>query len=77
MRALDRIVKVKRLQIGQRAEISRSLLSVGSVVNGRVEHSVLSPGVYVEEISTLSPILWVKPSPVPPRSSTGAYMVPR
>ena len=37
------------VKIGRHAEISRSLLSVGSIVNGHVEHSVLSPGVYVEE----------------------------
>ncbi len=37
------------VKVGQHAQISRSLLSVGSIVNGQVEHSVLSPGVYVEE----------------------------
>lgn len=36
-------------KIGRRAEISRSLLELGCIINGRVEHSVLSPGVYVEE----------------------------
>ena len=43
------IVPKPPVKIGPRAEISRSLLSVGSIINGRVEHSVLSPGVYVEE----------------------------
>lgn len=41
------------VKIGQRAQISRTLLSVGSVVNGQVEHSVLSPGVYIEEGATV------------------------
>jgi glucose-1-phosphate adenylyltransferase len=36
-------------KIGQRAYISRSLLDLGCIVNGHVEHSVLSPGVFVEE----------------------------
>ena len=36
-------------KIGRRAHVSRSLLSLGCIVNGRVEHSVLSPGVYLEE----------------------------
>ena len=36
-------------KIGRRAYVSRSLLSLGCIVNGHVEHSVLSPGVYVEE----------------------------
>ena len=37
------------VKVGQHAQISRSLLSVGAIVNGLVEHSVLSQGVYVEE----------------------------
>ena len=36
-------------KVGRRAYISRSLVSEGCIVNGHVEHSVLSPGVYVEE----------------------------
>ncbi|MCH7892139.1 MAG: beta-propeller fold lactonase family protein, partial [Gemmatimonadetes bacterium] len=36
-------------KIGRQAEISRSLLELGCIINGRIEHSVLSPGVYVEE----------------------------
>ena len=34
-------------RIGERAEISRSMISHGCVIEGRVEHSILSPGVYV------------------------------
>ncbi|MEX0786866.1 MAG: glucose-1-phosphate adenylyltransferase, partial [Dehalococcoidia bacterium] len=37
------------VKVGPRAQISRSILSVGSIVNGRVEHSILSPGVFIEE----------------------------
>ncbi len=36
-------------KIGRRAYLSRSLISVGSTIKGHVEHSVLSPRVYVEE----------------------------
>lgn len=36
-------------KIGPRASVGRSLLTEGNIVNGRVDHSVLSPGVYVEE----------------------------
>jgi glucose-1-phosphate adenylyltransferase len=36
-------------KIGRRAYLSRSLVSVGCTVNGHVEHSILSPRVYVEE----------------------------
>ena len=36
-------------KVGWRAYIQRSLLDLGCIVNGHVEHSVLSPGVYVEE----------------------------
>jgi glucose-1-phosphate adenylyltransferase len=36
-------------KVGHRAYISRSLLDLGCIINGHVEHSVLSPGVYVEE----------------------------
>lgn len=36
-------------KIGSRAYISRSLICHGCIINGYVEHSVLSPGVYVEE----------------------------
>lgn len=37
------------VKTGPRARISRSLISNGCIINGEVEHSVLSPGVYVEE----------------------------
>jgi glucose-1-phosphate adenylyltransferase len=36
-------------KVGRHAYLSRSLVSVGCIINGHVEHSVLSPGVYVEE----------------------------
>jgi glucose-1-phosphate adenylyltransferase len=36
-------------KVGRHAYLSRSLISVGCIINGHVEHSVLSPGVYVEE----------------------------
>ena len=36
-------------KIGPRAYISRSLLNSGDIINGHVEHSVLSPGVYIED----------------------------
>ena len=36
-------------KVGWRAYIQRSLLDLGCIVNGHVEHSVLSPGVFVEE----------------------------
>lgn len=41
-------------KIGPNAHISRSLVSHGCIVNGRVENSVLSPGVYVEDGATVS-----------------------
>jgi glucose-1-phosphate adenylyltransferase len=36
-------------KMGPRAHIVRSLLNTGDIVNGHIEHSVISPGVYVEE----------------------------
>lgn len=36
-------------RIGPEAKVSGSLISPGSIINGRVERSVLSPGVYVAE----------------------------
>ncbi len=36
-------------KIGPKAHVSRSLISNGCIINGYVEHSVLSPGVYIEE----------------------------
>lgn len=35
-------------KIGPHAVVSRSLVTEGDIINGHVEHSVLSPGVYVE-----------------------------
>ncbi len=48
-RIRTRVTGYPPAKIGRNAEISRSLLDLGCVVNGTVEHSVLSPGVYVEE----------------------------
>ncbi len=36
-------------KIGPRAYISRSLINSGDIINGHVEHSVISPGVYIED----------------------------
>ena len=36
-------------KVGRHSYVSRSLASAGCIINGQVEHSVLSPGVYVEE----------------------------
>ncbi len=36
-------------KIGPRAYVSRSLLNSGDIINGHVEHSVISPGVYIED----------------------------
>ncbi len=36
-------------KVGQRAKILKSLIGLGSIINGRVENSVISPRVYVEE----------------------------
>jgi glucose-1-phosphate adenylyltransferase len=41
------------VKVGPDARISRCLLSVGCIINGTVEHSVLSPGVYVEKGATI------------------------
>jgi glucose-1-phosphate adenylyltransferase len=40
-------------KIGPRAAIARSLLNSGNIINGRVEHSIISPGVYIEEGATV------------------------
>ena len=36
-------------KIGPRAYVARSLLNSGDIVNGHVEHSIISPGVYIED----------------------------
>ena len=36
-------------KIGPRAYVARSLLNSGDIVNGHVEHSVISPGAYIED----------------------------
>ncbi len=48
-RIRTRVTGYPPAKIGRRAYISRSLLDLGCIVNGHVEHSVLSPGVYIEE----------------------------
>jgi len=48
-RIRTRVTGYPPAKIGQRAYTSRSLLELGCIINGHVEHSVLSPGVYVEE----------------------------
>jgi glucose-1-phosphate adenylyltransferase len=42
-------VDMPPVKVGPRAQITRSLVSNGCIVNGKVSHSVLSPHVYVEE----------------------------
>jgi glucose-1-phosphate adenylyltransferase len=42
-------VDMPPVKLGPRAQISRSLISNGCIINGRVLNSVLSPHVYVEE----------------------------
>ena len=37
------------VKAGPRAQVTRSLVSPGCIINGEVRNSVLSPGVYVEE----------------------------
>jgi glucose-1-phosphate adenylyltransferase len=42
-------VDMPPVKLGPRAQITRSLISDGCIINGRVSNSVLSPHVYVEE----------------------------
>ena len=48
-RIRSRVTGYPPAKIGHRAYLQRSLLDLGCIINGHVEHSVLSPGVYVEE----------------------------
>jgi len=48
-RIRTRVTGYPPAKVGRRAYISRSLLDLGCIVNGHVEHAVLSPGVFVEE----------------------------
>lgn len=48
-RIRSRVTGFPPAKVGRRAYLSRSLLDLGCIINGHVEHSVLSPGVYVEE----------------------------
>lgn len=41
-------------RVTERAVVKRSMISHGCIVNGRVEHSVLSPGVFVAEGALVS-----------------------
>lgn len=40
---------VPPVKLGPKAEVARCLVSNGAIINGRVENSVISPRVYVEE----------------------------
>lgn len=48
-RIRTRVTGYPPAKVGWRAYMQRSLLDLGCIVNGHVEHSVLSPGVFVEE----------------------------
>jgi glucose-1-phosphate adenylyltransferase len=48
-RIRSRVTGFPPAKVGQRAYLSRSLIDLGCIINGHVQHSVLSPGVYVEE----------------------------
>ncbi|HXK34006.1 MAG TPA: glucose-1-phosphate adenylyltransferase [Dehalococcoidia bacterium] len=48
-RIRTRVTGYPPAKVGWRAYLQRSLLDLGCIINGHVEHSVLSPGVYVEE----------------------------
>jgi glucose-1-phosphate adenylyltransferase len=49
LRIRTRVTGYPPAKVGWRAYIQRSLLDLGCIINGHVEHSVLSPGVFVEE----------------------------
>jgi glucose-1-phosphate adenylyltransferase len=48
MRIRTRVTGYPPAKIGGDAELSRALIDLGCIINGRIEHSVISPGVYVE-----------------------------
>ena len=48
-RIRTRVTGYPPAKVGRRAYLQRSLVELGCIINGHVEHSVLSPGVYVEE----------------------------
>ena len=52
-RVRTRVTGYPPAKIGRNARIFRSLLELGCIINGQVEHSVLSPGVFVEEGATV------------------------
>ncbi|MEX1252892.1 MAG: glucose-1-phosphate adenylyltransferase [Dehalococcoidia bacterium] len=49
MRVRSGITGYPPAKIGRHAEISRALIDLGCIINGHVEHSVISPGVFIEE----------------------------
>jgi glucose-1-phosphate adenylyltransferase len=48
-RIRTRVTGYPPAKIGRRSYLQRSLIDLGCILNGHVEHSVLSPGVYIEE----------------------------
>jgi glucose-1-phosphate adenylyltransferase len=48
MRIRTRVTGYPPAKIGRGAELSRALIDLGCIINGRIEHSVISPGVFVE-----------------------------
>ena len=48
-RVRTRVTGYPPAKIGRRSYLQRSLIDLGCIINGHVEHSVLSPGVYIEE----------------------------
>jgi glucose-1-phosphate adenylyltransferase len=48
-RIRTRVTGYPPAKVGRNALVRRSLIDLGCIINGRVGHSVLSPGVYVEE----------------------------
>jgi glucose-1-phosphate adenylyltransferase len=48
-RIRTRVTGYPPAKVGWRAYMQRALIDLGCIINGHVEHSVLSPGVYIEE----------------------------
>jgi glucose-1-phosphate adenylyltransferase len=49
MRIRTRVTGYPPAKLGRHAEVSRALIDLGCIINGRVEHSVISPGAFIEE----------------------------
>ena len=49
MRIRTRVTGYPPAKMGRSAQVSGSLVDLGCIIDGRIEHSVLSPGVRVEE----------------------------